>query len=115
MLSALEREVKSLYERERVDSTPADEERHVGYFLAEKIDSQLGKMQTKLASLVEKLNTQQEQQVSDDDPISLIVGTLNAHLNALQWIDMNASAVQNKIAQTQKEFSKRQMSLERMQ
>jgi hypothetical protein len=112
MLSSLEREVKTLYERDQQAATPADEERHLGYFLAEKVDAQLGKMETKLGSLVEKLNKQHDQG-TEDNPISLIVQTLNAHLNALQWIDLNAQAVQSKISLTQKEFAKRQMSLER--
>jgi hypothetical protein len=118
MLSALEKEVKErvlfhvnavlncdalrqvLYERDGEEANPADEERHLGYFLADKVDAQLGKMQTKLSSLVDRLNKQFGG--SDDNPISLIVETLNAHLNALQWIDLNAAALQSKVAQQQK-------------
>lgn len=113
MLGALEKEVKQLYDRDRDDVNPADEDRHVGYFLAENIDAQLVKMQTKLSALVEKLNNQHDQ-ASDDNPVSLIVQTLNAHLNTLQWIDTNAAAVSSKIALTQKEFAKQQYSLERL-
>ncbi len=113
MLGALEKEVKVLYDRDREEANPADEERHLGYFLAEKVDSQLGKMQTKLASLVERLNKQHDQG-SDDNAMSLVVETLNAHLNALQWIDGNAAALQSKISLTQKEFGKKTLSLDRM-
>ncbi len=113
MLGALEKEVKVLYDRDREEANPADEERHLGYFLAEKIDSQLGKMQTKLASLVDRLNKQHDQG-SDDNAISLVVETLNAHLNALQWIDLNAAALQSKISLTQKEFGKKTLTLDRL-
>jgi nuclear pore complex protein Nup62 len=97
-----------LYERDGDEANPADEERHLGYFLAEKVDAQLGKMQTKLSSLVDRLNKQFGG--SDDNPISLIVETLNAHLNALQWIDLNAATLQQKVTQQQKVHQQRSIS-----
>lgn len=99
---------KVLYEREGDEANPVDEERHLGYFLADKVDAQLGKMQTKLSSLVDRLNKQFGG--SDDNPISLIVETLNAHLNALQWIDLNAATLQQKVAQQQKVHQHKSMS-----
>lgn len=112
MLRALEGEVKVLYERDQGEGL-GDEERHAGYFLAEKVDEQLGKIQAKLDFLVDKLNKQHAEE-SEDNPVSLIVQTLNAHLNTLQWIDMNAAAVQSRIAGVQKQFSQRQLELERL-
>lgn len=112
MLKALEQEVKVLYERDGGEAA-GDEDRHAGYFLAEKVDEQLGKIQGKLAGLVEKLNKNHAEE-RDDDPLALIVQTLNAHLNTLQWIDMTAAAVQSKISATQQQFQQRQQALERL-
>ncbi|KAI9053590.1 hypothetical protein LZ554_002544 [Drepanopeziza brunnea f. sp. 'monogermtubi'] len=82
-----------------------DQERERTYKLAEKLTDRLDDMGKNLSSMIDAINdasTTLSKTSKADDPLSHIVRVLNSHLTQLQWIDENATALQTKIAETQK-------------
>lgn len=82
-----------------------DQERERTFKLAEKLTDRLDDMGKNLSSMIDAINdasTTLSKTSKADDPLSHIVRVLNSHLTQLQWIDENASALQNKIAESQK-------------
>ncbi|GFS68575.1 nuclear pore glycoprotein p62, partial [Nephila pilipes] len=102
-----------------IESTPnihvqqhADLEREHTYQLAESIDAQLKRMSEDIREIIEHVNTANKAQ-DDNDPVQQIAKILNAHMDALQWIDQNTVAVQrrlegvSKLHETQKRESEK--------
>ena len=50
-----------------------------------------------------KLNSSNQQQTKQDDPLAQIVRVLNGHLSQLQQIDQGAAALQKRVETAQKE------------
>jgi len=78
-------------------SQHADIEREHTYKLAENIDSQLKRMVQDLREVVNHLNTSNQTNKDNDDPIVQIARILNAHMDSLQWIDQNSISLQKRV------------------
>ncbi|KAL5614385.1 hypothetical protein BROUX41_004491 [Berkeleyomyces rouxiae] len=82
-----------------------DQERERTYKLAEKLSQTLDEKSRDLGKMVDEINdisSTLNKSSRPEDPVSQIVRVLNGHLGQLQWIDTHASALQAKIAATQK-------------
>ena len=74
-------------------SPTSDVERERTYRLAEAIDAQLHRMAEDLREIVEKLNGRNTAD-GEEDPVVQISLLLEAHADALQWVDRTTAAVQ---------------------
>lgn len=78
------------------DAPPPDAERERIYSLAENLDAQLQRMGDDLREIIEHLNSA-NRNTNDNDPIVQISRVLNAHMDALQWVDQTSNLVQKKL------------------
>lgn len=78
------------------DAPPPDAEREHIYSLAETLDAQLQRMADDLREIIEHLNSANRSQ-NEGDPIVQISRVLNAHMDALQWVDQTSNMVQKKL------------------
>ncbi|KAK9475525.1 Nsp1-like C-terminal region-domain-containing protein [Dipodascopsis tothii] len=76
-----------------------DQDRERCFHQAEKLNEELDTMGRNLSNMIEEINKTSTivNKTNDDDPLSHIVRILNAHLASLQWIDVNANKLQDKI------------------
>ena len=80
---------------------PPDAERERIYSLAENLDAQLQRMGDDLREIIEHLNSA-NRNTNDQDPIVQISRVLNAHMDALQWVDQTSGVVQKKLDEVTK-------------
>lgn len=80
------------------------------YKAAESCSARLTEMSHSLTSMIDeintassKLNSSNQQQAKQDDPLAQIVRVLNGHLTQLQQIDQGAAALQKRVETAQKE------------
>jgi len=99
LLNTLESEVDKL--STSAPQTPADQERQMGYELADRMNGQLLTMNKSLKELIDKLNASATTP-EDDNPVGQMIQILNIHLNSLQWIDQNATALSERINEVDK-------------
>lgn len=80
---------------------PADQEREQAYGQAERLVSELNGMGKNLSQMVSELNKSGEvmSRLKEDDPLSSIVKILNSQLQSLNWIDENATKLNEKVDQ----------------
>ena len=78
------------------NAPPPDAERERIYSLAENLDAQLQRMGDDLREIIEHLNSA-NRNTNDNDPIVQISRVLNAHMDALQWVDQTSNLVQKKL------------------
>jgi len=71
-------------------------EREHTYHLAESIDAQLKRMSEDIREIIEHVNTANRAQ-DDNDPVQQIAKILNAHMDALQWVDQNTVGLQRRL------------------
>jgi len=98
LLNTLDNEVDKLSTGAQ---TPVDQERAMGYELADRMNSQLLAMNKSLKELIDKLNASANTP-EDDNPVGQMIQILNIHLNSLQWIDQNATILSEKINEVDK-------------
>lgn len=65
------------------------------YHLAEKVDGQLKRMSEDIKKIIEHLNTASHE--DENEPMQQISKILNAHMDALQWIDHNTGQLHKKM------------------
>ncbi|RDW77341.1 hypothetical protein BP6252_05394 [Coleophoma cylindrospora] len=106
-LDRYEQDVDDIFEQ-RVGASESlqgpDQEREKTYKLAEKLTDRLDDMGKNLSGMIEAVNEASStlnKSSKTDDPLSSIVRVLNQHLQQLQWIDQNATALQKKVAAAQ--------------
>lgn len=100
-------------EESLVDAPPPDAERERIYSLAENLDAQLQRMGDDLREIIEHLNSA-NRTTNDNDPIVQISRVLNAHMDALQWVDQTSGAVQKKLDEVTKVQEIRRKESERI-
>jgi len=98
LLNTLESEVDKL---NTSSPTPADQDREMGYQLADRMNSQLLVMNKTLKELIDKLNASANTP-EDDNPVGQMIQILNIHLNSLQWVDQNSTILSEKINEVDK-------------
>lgn len=96
-----------------VDAPPPDAERERIYSLAENMDAQLQRMGDDLREVIEHLNSA-NRSTNDSDPIVQISRVLNAHMDALQWIDQTSGLVQKRLDEVTKVQDIRRKESERI-
>lgn len=84
-----------------LDAPPPDVERERIYSLAENLDAQLQRMGDDLREIIEHLNSA-NRNTNESDPIVQISRVLNAHMDALQWVDQTSNLVQKKLDEVTK-------------
>lgn len=89
----------------------ADLERDNTYQLAENVDAQLKRMVVDLKEIIDHLNTNSSQ--DNADPIQQITKILNAHMDALQWVDQNTALLGRKIEDVAKQMEVQRKEQER--
>lgn len=92
----LEEALRSL-EQSVAGSAPVDTERERTYQLAENLDGQLKRMSEDLKEVISHLNSTSTG-LTTSHPLSQIGKILNAHMDSLQWIDSNATAIEKQMA-----------------
>lgn len=75
-----------------------DTERERTYQLAENLDAQLKRMSEDLKEVISHLNSG-NRGADTSDPVAQIGKILNAHMDSLQWIDSNATAIEKQLVQ----------------
>ena len=95
------------------DAPPPDAERERIYSLAENLDAQLQRMGDDLREVIEHLNSA-NRNTNDSDPIVQISRVLNAHMDALQWVDQQSGVVQKKLEEVTKVQGIRRKESERI-
>lgn len=88
-----------MYEAQEQMPIAADIEREQTLQLSVDIDDQLNSMTTTLKETIEKLNTAQQEATDDNNPVVQIMKVLNVHHNSLQWIENNASTINQELFQ----------------
>ena len=106
-------EILKPLEESLVDAPPPDAERERIYSLAENLDAQLQRMGDDLRESIEHLNSA-NRTTNDNDPIVQISRVLNAHMDALQWVDQTSGAVQKKLDEVTKVQEIRRKESERI-
>lgn len=100
MLDTLEKQVETIPKR----ALTGDElKREEAYTLAEEIDSSLTNMSDSLVDTIRTLNMSTDRQFDPTNPFSAVLKILNVHMNSLQWIENNASEVENLLESTNAE------------
>lgn len=89
----------------------ADLERDNTYQLAENVDAQLKRMVVDLKDIIDHLNTNSSQDITD--PIQQITKILNAHMDALQWVDQNTALLGRKVEDVAKQMEVQRKEQER--
>jgi len=84
-----------------LDAPPPDAERERIYSLAENMDAQLQRMGDDLREIIEHLNSA-NRSANESDPIVQISRVLNAHMDALQWVDQTSGLVSKKLEEVTK-------------
>ena len=84
-----------------MDTPPPDAERERIYSLAENMDAQLQRMGDDLREIIEHLNSA-NRSANESDPIVQISRVLNAHMDALQWVDQTSGLVSKKLEEVTK-------------
>jgi nuclear pore complex protein Nup62 len=77
-------------------TTTVDTERERTYQLAENLDAQLKRMSEDLKEVISHLNLGSKG-ADTSDPVAQIAKILNAHMDSLQWVDQNASAIEKQL------------------
>ena len=95
------------------DAPPPDAERERIYSLAENLDAQLQRMGDDLREVIEHLNSA-NRNTNDSDSIVQISRVLNAHMDALQWVDQQSGVVQKKLEEVTKVQGIRRKESERI-
>lgn len=93
----LEEALRSL-ELSVAGSAPVDMERERTYQLAESLDGQLKRMSEDLKEVISHLNSTTTTGLTTSHPLAQIGKILNAHMDSLQWIDSNATAMEKQLA-----------------
>ncbi|KAG6038202.1 hypothetical protein E4U41_004454 [Claviceps citrina] len=107
-LNRYESEVQDMFAKQigpREQLAGPDQERERTYKLAEKLTQHLDEKSRDLSKMVKEINDISgtlSKGAKTEDPLSQIVRVLNGHLTQLQWIDVNASALQAKVTAAQK-------------
>lgn len=107
-LDRYEKEVDDMYSKQiggNEQLAGPDQERERTYKLAENLTDRLDEMGKDLGKMITEINDisgSLSKGNKPDDPLSQIVRVLNGHLQQLQWIDTNASALQAKVNAAQK-------------
>ncbi|VEN39468.1 unnamed protein product [Callosobruchus maculatus] len=88
-------------EKELVEQPVTDIDRNQMYQFSEVIDSQLKQMSDDLKEIIEHINESNKEEESSN-PVTQISRILNAHMNSLQWIDRNTTAISAHLEQLNK-------------
>lgn len=88
-----------MYESQDQMPVAADIEREQTLQLSVDIDEQLNSMSTTLKETVEKLNKAQHEVADESNPVVQIMKVLNVHHNSLQWVETNASRINQEVSQ----------------
>lgn len=81
----------------------ADLEREHTYHLAENVNAQLKRMSQDIKEIIEHLNSANAA-VVENKPVFQISKILNAHMDALTWIQQNSALLQRKIEEVERSF-----------
>lgn len=99
LVQQLENSIDKMYEAQDQMPIAADIEREQTLQLSVDIDEQLNAMSTTLKETVEKLNKAQDEAADESNPVVQIMKVLNVHHNSLQWVETNASRINDEVAQ----------------
>lgn len=111
MLDKYERQANEILPEGSTDRLqPVDRERSEAYSLARQVNTKLDSLETQLATVIDEINkvTKDANQLKEEDPLAQIVQVLNSHVASLDWIDENASKLQEKLGQAYSQSSRLQ-------
>lgn len=86
----------------------ADLEREHTYHLAENVNAQLKRMSQDIKEIIEHLNSANAA-VIENKPANQICKVLDAHMNALTWVQQNSAFLQRKTEEVERAFQQQQL------
>ncbi|PRT54456.1 Nucleoporin NSP1 [Wickerhamiella sorbophila] len=111
MLDKYERQANEILPEGSADRLqPVDRERSEAYALAQQVNTKLDSLETQLVTVIDEINkvTKDANQLKEEDPLAQIVQILNSHVASLDWIDENASKLQEKLGKAYSQSSRLQ-------